>query len=154
MKPADFAQNTPKISIEQYFVGERLGQGVFFDRFGRVQLSFTAALKGRIENGALILDEVLTYSSGEKLNRTYTIKKKRDNLYSLECPDLVGPATIEQSGNSLQWKYRLKQNIKGSVWTLTFNDWMFLQPDGETILNRAWASKFGIGLGEVVMTVR
>jgi len=155
MKPSDFKDNAPQFNIEKYFTGTRLGQGIFFDRFGRARTSFTASLNGRMDNGALIIDELLTYKTGEKLTRTYTIKKLRENFYSLECPDLAEPGTIEQAGNVLQWRYRLKQDIGGgSIWTLKFDDWMYLQPDGETVLNRAHASKFGIALGEVFMTVR
>ena len=36
---------------------------------------------------------------------------------------------------------------------MTFDDWMFLQEDG-VVLNRAYASKFGIGLGEIFMSVQ
>jgi len=154
MRPIDFSNNTPKFSIQDYFSTPRLGQGMFFDRFGTARTSFTAKLSGRNANGVLFLDELLTYSNGNTLKRTYVIKSIGENKFSLECPDLASPGTIEQSGNALQWKYSLKQDINGSIWTLKFNDWMFLQPDGETVLNRAIASKFGIDVGEVLMTVR
>jgi hypothetical protein len=154
MRPTDFVDNNPKFSIVNYFSTPRLGQGIFFDRFGNVRTTFTAKLNGRLEGSTLILDEVLTYGNGESLNRTYVIKPLSQGLFSVECPDLVEPGTIEQVGNVLRWKYRLKQEIDGSVWRLKFDDWMFLQPDGETVINRAKAMKFGVEIGEVIMSVR
>ena len=154
MKPQDFADRTPRFLMEEYFDARLKAQGVFYDRFGKIRREFTLDLRGeRTSEDTLLLHEHLVYDTGEVLDRTYTITKLDEHHYQATADGLVGPAKIESYGNALRWKYRLKQMIDGSEWTLSFNDWMFLQDDG-VVLNRAYASKFGFRIGEVFMLVR
>jgi hypothetical protein len=53
-------------------------------------------------------------------------------------------------GNALNWAYDLKLPVDGKVWQVSFDDWMYMQPDG-VMLNRAKMSKFGFTLGEVTI---
>tara|TARA_R110002096_G_scaffold327801_7_gene521941 strand:+ start:3176 stop:3355 length:180 start_codon:yes stop_codon:yes gene_type:complete len=36
----------------------------------------------------------------------------------------------------------------------TFDNWMWLQPDGGTLINRAYMSKYGIDIGEILIFFR
>ena len=154
MKPEDFSHKTPILIPEQYFAGDTRGLGVFYNRFGTLKTSFTVDLNGSWDGSKILtLKETLKYEDGTVTARTFTITKLSEHLYSVEMPDLAGPGKIEAYGNCLRWSYRLKQDIGGGrIVTLTFDDWMFLQDDG-VVLNRAYASKFGINLGEVIMSV-
>jgi len=150
-----FDAKLPVLTPETYFLGNTFGQGQFYDRFARIQTTFTVQLSGKPSEkdpSVFLLDEVLTYESGESSARTFEIKKISDHQYEVRCPDIVGVGTITAYGNALQWKYKLKQKIGASVWTLSFDDWMFLKDDN-LVLNRAKASKFGLELGEVFMVV-
>jgi hypothetical protein len=153
MKPQDFEQESIKLIPEQYFSGTTRGVGVFFDRFGDLKTSFTVDLTGEWDGKVLTLTEQLLYKNGDKLTRVYTFEKKNDHEYIGHTPDVVGDIRIEVYGNTMKWVYDLNQDIDDSKVLLHFNDWMHLQPDG-IILNRAYASKFGIGLGEVFMSIR
>lgn len=153
MRAVDFADKSPRFVMEQYFEGKSRGEGIFFDRFGVARVAFTIDLDGHWDGTILTLKEKLTYDSGEILYRDYKIEKINDNLYIATTPDVVGQARIESFGNALNWRYRLRQQIGESTWTLSFDDWMFLTQDG-TVINRAWASKFGFAVGEIVMSVR
>ena len=153
MKPQDFESDNLKLVPEQYFQGTTRGVGVFFDRFGDLQTSFTVDLKGEWDGSLLTLNEQLLYKNGDKLTRIYKIQKKSEHEYIGTTADVEGDIKIEVYGNTMKWVYDLNQTVKDSTLLLHFNDWMHLQPDG-IILNRAYASKFGIGLGEVFMSIR
>lgn len=153
MKPQSFEETTPRFILENYFSGHTRGYGMFYDRFGHVQLNFTADLEGKWESGVLTLNETLKYEDGREFHRTYKITKVNENLYNVECPDLIGKATIESYGNTLKWTYNLRQLIGSSYWVLSFDDWMFLKDDG-VVLNRAYAKKFGVRIGEVFISIR
>ena len=43
--------------------------------------------------------------------------------------------------------------MDGRTWEINFDDWMFLVDD-QVMLNRAVMSKFGIRLGEVLLSFR
>jgi Protein of unknown function (DUF3833) len=147
---ASLKNERPIFLPESWFVGKFHAAGGFFDRFGQLKRRFTMSLEGRVEGDLIFLQEELRYTDGEITNRTYKIKKVRENLYEATADGVVGKASIEASGNALRWRYRLKQSIGGSEWTLTFDDWMYLIDDN-TMVDRAEVSKFGIILGEVVL---
>jgi hypothetical protein len=153
MEPSTFAKETPVFRPEEFFAGKVNGTGVFYDRFGRLQARFKLALDGVNDNGVLRLKEVLTYSNGDKMERDYEIRREDDHHYRATTPDMIGGARIEAYGNVLKWTYTLRQDISGQEWLLDFDDWMFLEGDG-IVLNRAYAKKFGFGIGEIQMVLR
>lgn len=153
MKAKDFNNKLPRFILEDFFSGSTYGQGIFFDRFKNAKLSFKVELAGVFKNNILILNETLTYDSGEVVKRSFDIEKISDNEYKLTGSDVVGVGKIEAYGNVLRWDYRLKQQIGSNQWILSFDDWMFLQSD-EQVLNRATATKLGFELGEVFMVVK
>jgi hypothetical protein len=152
MQPKDFDGSAPRFIPEEFFVGKTKGRGIFFDRFNNAQAHFEVLLDGSWKDGVLTLHEEFRYDSGESSQRVFEIRKLNEHEYEVRTEDLVGVGTIESYGNALRWSYRLKQKIGDSVWTLSFDDWMFLKSDG-VVLNRAWASKWGFGVGEVFMAV-
>ena len=152
MAPKDFTNETPHFAPEVYFLGHTRGSGVFYDRFGDLKRRFVIDLHGEMRDGVFFLNENLKYSDGETLSRHYEFHKINEHLYEATAEGIVGKATIEAYGNALRWTYKLQQPINGSIWTLSFDDWMFLQDTG-IVLNRAKAYKFGIFLGEVMMAV-
>jgi hypothetical protein len=153
MRPTDFKDEPLRLVPEIYFEGKSRGVGVFFDRFGGLQTSFVVDVEGSFRDDILTLTEKLTYKNGETLDRVYVIKKMSNNRYIGTTPDVEGDIIIEVYGNTMKWTYDLNQKINNSIVLLHFNDWMHLQPDG-IILNRAYASKFGIRVGEVFMSIR
>jgi len=153
MKVQDFEQKQPVFTPEQFFLGKTIGTGQFWDRFKNLSLSFRVELEGKWDGSILTLDEVLIYDSGEKFTRQYIIKKIDQNNYTLNSSDLAEEGQIQAYGNSLKWSYYLNQEIDGKIVKLYFDDWMFLQPNS-IVINRAFAQKFGLDVGEVVMFIQ
>ena len=144
---------TPAFVPEEHFVGVHRGQGVFMDRWGKVRKRFTVDLIGERTAVGFILREDLKYTDGETLKRVYNVTKIGEGRYRAEAEGLVRSAEISVAGNAMRWEYQLVQKIDGSDWTLSFDDWMFLEEDG-VVLNRAVVTKWGVVLGEVVMSLR
>ena len=152
MKPNDFAENNPKLVLEEYFLGKTRAWGIFEDRFGKVKRQFVVDIEGTWDGHTLILDENFSYSDGEKSFRQWRITKSKEGIYTGRADDVIGEASGVAAGNALNWKYILDLKLdKNQTLRVTFNDWMFLQPGG-VLLNRARMSKFGIELGEVTIT--
>lgn len=153
MKIEDFAGKEPRFIPEQYFLGTGKAHGVFFDRFGNLKKSFVLILEGRQEGEVFIIAEDLRYDDGRRVEREYRLRKMGPHTYEVASEAFDGPGEIRSYGNALNWSYTLKEEIGGEIWHLHFNDWMFLQEDG-VVLNRAFAKKFGLGVGEVFLTFR
>jgi hypothetical protein len=150
MKPTDFANFDPKLTIERYFDGETRASGIFEDRFGRVRRQFTVDITGTVTGDTLVLDERFLYSDGETDRRVWTIRKTGPGRYEGRADDVIGVAMGEASGNALNWRYDMDLKVGDGTLRVHFNDWMFLQPSG-VLINRARVTKFGIEIGQVTL---
>ena len=92
----------------------------------------------RIERGAALL-------------RAGAVRRLAEGRWSGTASDVVGEARGVSSGNALNWRYTLALDVDGTVWHVDFDDWMYLV-DERTMLNRATMSKFGVRLGEVLLS--
>ena len=89
---------------------------------------------------------------GGKIVRRFTVKMKCGWTGDTgTAADVVGEAQGIASGNALNWKYVLALNVDGTTWNVDFDDWMYLV-DERVMLNRATMSKFGVRLGEVLLS--
>jgi hypothetical protein len=98
-----------------------------------------------------VLDEDFVYSDGTTQKRIWTIRKLPDGRYTGTAADVVGEAQGQAAGNALNWRYTLALPVDGKVYNVQFDDWMYLV-DEKVMLNRAVMSKFGIRLGEVLLS--
>jgi hypothetical protein len=149
--PADYASQSPKLDLRQYFNGPLLAHGIVTDRGGKVLQRFTVKMTGTWTGDTGILDERFTYADGRQETRIWTLQRGADGRYTGTAADVVGQAQGQAAGNALNWRYTLKLPIDGRTWHLEFDDWMFLV-DERVMLNRAVMSKFGIRLGEVLLS--
>ena len=150
MKPEDFSDGSPEFDVFDYFEGQTRAWGLVEDRFGKVRRQFTVEIMGRVQDGRLILEEDFLYADGETSRRVWTIERTGDRTYRGLADDVVGEAIGRASGNALNWTYRLDLPVGDGTWRLTFDDWMFLQPDG-VLINRARMKRFGIEIGSVIL---
>ena len=149
--PADYASQTPTLDLRQYFNGKLVAHGLVTDRAGKVLQRFTVQMTGTWNGDTGVLDERFTYADGRKETRVWTLKKGPDGRYTGTAADVLGEAQGQAAGNALNWRYTLLLPIDGRTWEVQFDDWMFLMDD-QVMLNRAVMSKFGIRLGEVLLS--
>lgn len=150
MHPQDFADNQPRLLIEEYFAGETRAWGIFEDRFGDLRRQFVVDIDGRWDGRELVLDESFRYSDGETDERVWRITKLDDHRYEGHAEDVIGTATGVAYGNALNWRYDLDLKVGEGSWRVHFDDWMFLQPGG-VLINRARVRKWGVEIGEVTI---
>lgn len=146
----DFAEHEPRLDIYDYFAGETRAWGLFEDRFGRVRRQFQVDIDGRVVNGELILEEDFLYDDGERDRRVWRIRRDGKQSYIGHADDVVGQARGNAAGNALNWRYDMDLKVGDGSWRVSFDDWMFLQPDG-VLINRAKVNKWGFELGSVTL---
>jgi hypothetical protein len=149
--PADYASQTPKLDLRQYFNGPLIAHGLFTDRAGKVQRRFTVRLMGRWQGDEGVLEEDFLYSDGKTERRVWRLRHLGEGRYSGRADDVVGEARGEAAGNALRWSYTLRLPVDGKVYEVDFDDWMYLMDD-KLMLNKAQMSKFGLRLGEVTLS--
>lgn len=150
MKPEQFANAEPKFRVEEYFLGQTRGWGIFEDRFGDLRRQFVVDIDGAWEDDVFVMTERFTYSDGETEERVWRIAKLDDARYEGRAADVIGTASGVAAGNALNWRYSMNLKVGEGTWRVAFDDWMFLQPDG-ILMNRARVTKWGIDIGEVTL---
>ena len=149
--PSDYANQSPKLDLKQYFNGKLLAHGIVTDRSGQVMQRFTVQMTGTWQGDTGTLDERFSDSDGRQETRIWTLIRGADGRYTGRAADVVGQAQGQAAGNALNWRYTLRVPVDGRSWEINFDDWMFLV-DEHVMINRAVMSKFGIRLGEVLLS--
>jgi Protein of unknown function (DUF3833) len=152
---ADYANEKPIFDLKSYFNGMVDGWGIFTDRSGKVVRRFIVTMNCSWNGEDGILDEDFVYSDGKKEKRIWRMKRMAGSdgimRYEGRADDVVGIGTGEQRGNAFRWGYTLALPVDGKVYEVQFDDWMY-QMDNKVVINKATMSKFGITLGELVVT--
>ena len=83
--------------------------------------------------------------------RIWKLKKTGENLWIGTAPGVVGDAIGEEKGDAFNFRYRLLVPFGKTTLLVTFDDWMWLL-DEKRLFNRAYLSKYGVNIGEVLIT--
>ena len=148
---SDYAQQRPKLELDRYFNGRIRAHGIFQKRGGEVVRRFTVVMDCHWEGNQGVLDEAFSYSDGSTQRRVWRLTKHADGRYTGRADDVVGEAEGQESGNAFRWNYTLRLPVDGKEYDVQFDDWMFLVDD-RVMLNRATMRKFGVTLGEVLLS--
>ncbi len=149
----NYRNSTPTLDLYHFFGGRSQAWGMFRDRNGTVVKRFTVAMEGRREGDSLILDERFQYADGSRQQRVWRLQPQGNGQWLGTAADVVGTAHGEVAGNALHWRYQLQLPVDGQLYTVDFDDWMYLV-DERSMLNSARMSKFGFTLGEVSLFFR
>lgn len=153
MRIEDFSSKRPSLRFEEFFLGRSRAWGIFEDRFGNLRRELTIDMIGDYENDVFILDERFHYADGERQERRWSVRVLSDGAYAATAHDVIGTASGMACGNAMRWRYRVGLSIGGRTWPVSFDDWMFLQPDG-VVVNRATVRYHGIRIGTVSMFIQ
>ena len=143
----------PVFDPAAYFTGTLRAYGVFVDRFGGVRRQFQVTVEGRRTDQGFQLDEAFVYDDDETEMRRWNVTQEGNGRYTGICADVVGHASGHLEGNMLSWRYKFQLPLYGRKVAVTFDDVMVLQEAG-ILINRAVVSKWGIKLGEVLISFR
>ncbi|MEJ2513979.1 MAG: DUF3833 domain-containing protein [Gammaproteobacteria bacterium] len=146
----DYAGNTPRLDLTEYFNGPLTGWGIVQDRNGNLSRSFRVDMVGRWEGDQGVLDEDFYWSDGEFQERTWRFNRVDEHTYTGTAGDVVGEATGKAYGNVLRWSYVLELDLDGDKVEVTLDDWMYLVEE-DVLVNRSQIRKFGIHFGDVII---
>ncbi|WP_171101685.1 DUF3833 domain-containing protein [Ruegeria sp. HKCCD7255] len=139
-----------KLNLEEFFEGETVAYGQFQDILGNVPRRFTVEIDGTWDGETLTLVEDFVYDDGATEQRIWTLTKTGDDTWTGTASGVLGEATGVERGDTFNWKYKIDLPVKDGTMRVNFDDWMWLLSD-DRLLNRAYVSRFGVRLGEVVL---
>jgi len=89
------------------------------------------------------LDQAVKFANGAVESRTWQIRRLTGDRYSASLSDAAGPVSAEISGNLFHLRYLLRRPA------IYMEQWLYLQPDGRTVLNIGKVRIFGVVLAQI-----
>ena len=133
-------------ALEQFFTGVTQGSGtvnvIMSGKHGMKDRS-----RGRMDRGALILDQVVEEEGKPPRNRSWRLVRQGGNAVTGTISDAKGPVAGTVSGNILHLKYKLKEGP-------SVEQWITLQPGGRSAVNRMVFHRFGLKVATVESVIR
>lgn len=140
----------PDLALEEFFAGRTTAWGQFQDRFGEVRRRFRVDVEGTWDGKTLTLVEDFVYNDGATEQRVWTLQKTGPDTWTGTAPGVIGSAKGEVRGDAFNWTYAIDLPEESGGFRADFNDWMW-RLDEDRLLNRAYVSRFGVELGEVII---
>jgi hypothetical protein len=142
-----------QLNLEEFFLGKTTAHGQFQDRFGKVSRRFTVAIQGAWDGEILTLSEDFIYEDDSTEQRVWTLRKASENTWVGTAKGVDGMAYGEERGDTFNWKYSFNLPTESGTVLVNFDDWMWLMDD-KHLLNRAYMSKYGLRIGEVIIVFK
>lgn len=149
LKPENFSSSTPIIDPIKFFGGHTHSTGVLEARNGKPSDRITTKTVGVYANGILSIEQDLYPEKGSQNHRSFKLKLTDAHHVEATGSDIAGVARGELYGNYFTWSFRLKIANKGLVQHVNMTQYMYLMPDGKTLIIRSVIRKFGIIVKEI-----
>lgn len=152
-KPAleDEKLSTRNLNLEEFFEGKTVAYGQFQDIFGTVRRRFEVEITGSWDGETLTLVEDFVYEDDSTEQRVWTLVKTGEDTWRGTAPGVIGEAFGEERGDTFNWRYTIDLPVPDGTLRVTFDDWMWLLTE-DRLLNRAYMKRFGVDIGEVIIT--
>jgi hypothetical protein len=136
--PAQTVEPGPVLDPFAFFDGPTRGEGVLRFWLG-VRKPLTVDGFGQLtSDGTFQLDQTITYADGKVETRQFLLRQTDANRYTGSLTGAVGTVRATVTGNLLHLRYLMR---KPGVFV---EQWLYLQPDGRTVINQAEITVLGI----------
>lgn len=143
----ELAAPTPLFRPEQFFAGRTAGTGTLKIIFKDAE-SIRVEGRGRVApDGTLILDQTVRRGQRPTQQRQWRIRATPAGGFTGTLTDATDRVQGRVSGNLLHLSYPMKGGVKAE-------QWLYLQPDGRTALNRMVITKLGLTVARLEETIR
>ena len=135
-----FADRSPEMRPETFFAGSLHSWGVLETRSGAPSATFQVESHGEPQpDGSFRLDQIISFDGKASRTRSWSLRRASAHGYTAILTDASGPVRGEAYGNLFHLTYLTKSPAGGSM-----EQWLFLQPDGRTVLNEATVRVAGL----------
>lgn len=140
LAPEDFENGAPQMRPELFFAGTTRSRGVTANSSGAPTRRFRVEGLGRaLPDGSFRLDQTVVFEGKTPETRTWSMQRLDAHRYTATLTDASGTVHAEAYGNLFHLRYPMKTPFGGEM-----EQWLYLQPDGRTVMNEATVRVFGI----------
>ena len=154
-KPLEtFKNGRPVFKPEIFFAGHTHSWGIFETRSGEPTQILSTQTAGKWDGSNLHFEQDLTFGDGKKTHRSWLLHRLDEQHYSATGTGIVGTARGVACGNAFHLDFTLDALPRNSLGHLHMSQWMYLQPDGVTMVNRDTLTKAGVVVTEITEQFR
>ncbi len=140
LSPKAFEATTPEMRPEVFFARSTSSSGVLENRSGAPTQQFHVIGRGHsLPDGTLQLTQTISFEHEAARTRTWLLRRLDAHHYSATLTDASGPVQGEVYGNLFHLIYPMASPPGGRM-----EQWLYLQPDGRTVVNEATVSLLGV----------
>ena len=152
-RPA-FDREAPAFNPVQFFTGHTRSLGVFENRRGEPTQPVKTETWGRLINGELHIEQDLYIGNQPRRHRSWRVRQLDARHFEANASDMRGKARGTVRGNTFSWSFTLALQPKNPLLNVRMTQHMYLQPDGQTLINRSVIRKFGFTVAQVTEQFR
>lgn len=154
MQPSEFARGKPVFDPAQFFTGHTKSFGVRENRGGAPVASVETETFGRWKGDTLFLEQDLILGGGKPQHRSWRIRRLDAHHFEATANDVIGTIRGEAYGNVFHWSFTLALSPGNPLANVRMSQWMYLQPDGQTMVNHSTIRKAGVVVSQVTEQFR
>lgn len=149
MNVSEFKGGRPEFQPTAFFTGRTSSFGVMENRGGAPKEIVRTETVGKWVGDTLRLEQDLFLGDAKPQHRSWQIRKLDAHRYEATANDIVGTARGEAYGNVFHWSFTLALSPGNPLANVRMSQWMYLQPDGKTMVNHTTVRKLGIVVAQV-----
>ncbi|WP_428491425.1 DUF3833 family protein [Rhodopila sp.] len=145
LSPRSFAGSAPRMLPEDFFAGATASTGVLQNRAGAPTGHLRVVGLGQaLPDGIFRLVQTVTVDQDAPQTRTWLMHRLDAHNYTATLTGASGPVRGQAYGNLFHLRYAMKTPFGGEM-----EQWLYLQPDGRTVMNEATIRVFGIVVAHI-----
>jgi hypothetical protein len=154
LKPEAFADGQAAFEPEKFFVGTTHSSGVFENRRGQPVRRITTETKGTLKEGMLYIEQDLMPEGKKATHRSWKLRRVDAHHVDATANDIIGTAHGALYGNMMCWHFTLALSPGHPIRNVRMSQFMYLQPDGRTLIIRTIIRKAGFIVTQVTEAFR
>ena len=149
LKPVAFENSSTKLDPVAFFGGHTKSYGVLESRTGKPSTQITTETIGTVKDGKVFIEQDLFPGNGKKNHRSWQITKVDEHNVEATANDIDGTAHGKLYGNYFTWTFRLIVKDRKFIKHVRMSQYMYMNPDGKSLMIRSVIKKFGIIVTEI-----
>jgi len=146
---SSFDRGRPLFDPVKYFTGRTQSWGIFETPTGQPRSLLKTTTHGRATADGLHFEQDLFFEDGKKSHRSWLVRRVDAHHYTATGTGILGTARGTAYGNVFHLEFTLDAVPGNPLGRLHMSQWMYLQPDGVTVINRDTLTKGGIIVAQI-----
>jgi hypothetical protein len=149
-----FKDGRPALKPERYFAGQAHSWGIIETPEGKPKEVLHTRTTGRWDGRCLHFEQEIRFEHGSSQHRSWLVRRLDGHHYSATGTGIIGTAYGEAWGNVFHLEFTLDALPGNPLGRVRMSQWMYLQADGATLVNRDTLTKSGLIIAEITEEFR